>query len=774
MTRTLPVLLVLVLLGHAVPARGQTPDFAAVDQAAQDSVSAAKIPGAVILVGQGDQILYRKAFGFRSLVPASEPMTPETIFDVASLTKVVATTPAVLLLVEQGKLSLDAPLGTYLKEFRGRDYREMTIRRLLTHTAGLPDLPPVGALREGFPAAARTLAGAGLQGPPGASFRYSDTGFILLGEVVRRVSGEPLDRFVARSLFKPLEMRDSMFGPGEPLQARIAPTEFANGKLLRGLVHDGNSRLLGGVAGHAGLFSTTDDLARFCQMLVSGGRFQGRQVLKPDSVSAMLSPLTIGEVTRGLGWDMASPYSRTLGSFFPQGSVGHTGFTGTALWLDPASRSYLIILTNRVHPNGKGQVNEIRSRVAAAVGAALFATPRNTVAQPDPEASAPGADRPTGAPGSVQSGLDVLARQEFAPLRGRSVGLVTNQTGVDAQGRRGIDLLARAPGVRLKAIFSPEHGLIGLATSDVSHGRDAATSLPVWSLYGRDRRPTTAMLNGIDTLVFDIQDVGVRYYTYLTTLVYVLEEGARRKIPVVVLDRPNPLTGRIIEGAIMDPDLRSFTAPHPIPVRPGLTIGEFAKLVAGERSLPVSLTVVPLAGWERSRWYDESGLPWVNPSPNIRSLLQALLYAGIGLLEATNLSVGRGTGAPFEMVGAPWIEPMPLAEAMNAKGLAGVTFVPVYFTPSADPYAGQQVGGVRLVVTDRETVRPVTVALALAKELRERYPMWFRPEAIQNLLVNRSTIWAFFRGEPLVRLLDFAEADRGAFLQRREPYLIYR
>jgi uncharacterized protein YbbC (DUF1343 family) len=209
-------------------------------------------------------------------------------------------------------------------------------------------------------------------------------------------------------------------------------------------------------------------------------------------------------------------------------------------------------------------------------------------------------------------------------------------------------------------------------------------------------------------------------------------------------------------------------------VRPGLTIGEFARLVVDERKLPVSLTVVPLAGWERSRWYDETGLPWVNPSPNIRSLLQALLYAGVGLLETTNLSVGRGTAWPFEVVGAPWIEPFPLAAAMNAKGLAGMTFYPVYFTPSADKYSGKQIGGMRLVVTDREAVRPVTVALALAKELRERYPTQFRAEAIQNLLVNRSTMWALLRGEPLTRLLDFAEASRMDFLQRRQSHLIYR
>ncbi|MBI4610193.1 MAG: DUF1343 domain-containing protein [Candidatus Rokubacteria bacterium] len=768
----LPVVFLLLALG--IPAAAHSQDFSAVDQAALDAVNAGEIPGAVILVGQGERVLYRKAFGLRSLLPAREPMTEDTIFDVASLTKVMATAPAVLLLVEQEKVSLDAPLARYLTEFKGRKYRELTIRRILTHTAGLGDLPPAEALRERFPKTARALAEGALQYPPGGGFRYSDTGFILLGELVRRVSGEPLDRFVARRLFEPLGMRDSAFNPDPRVSSRIAPTEVVNDGLLWGRVHDGNARLLGGVAGHAGLFSTADDLARFCQMLVSDGRFQGAQILAPATVRTMLSPLTVGEVTRALGWDMASPFSRPLGPFFPHGSVGHTGFTGTALWVDPPSRSYLVLLTNRVHPYGKGRVGEIRMRVAAAVGAALFAPPLPRVEVAAAQARVPAADAPAAPREPTQSGLDVLAAQQFSLLRGRSVGLVTNQTGVDARRRRGIDLIARARGVMLKAIFAPEHGLTGQATQPVPHARDRATGLPVWSLYGAERRPTPSMLDGIDTLVFDIQDVGIRYYTYLTTLVYLLEEGARRNIRVVVLDRPNPLTGKLVEGPMMDPDLRSFTAPHPLPVRTGLTIGEFAKLVVAERSLPVSLTVIPLGGWERSRWYDETGLAWINPSPNIRSLHQALLYAGIGLLEPTNLSVGRGTAAPFEVVGAPWIAPIAVAEAMNAKGLAGVSFFPVYFTPAADKYAREHVGGVRLVVTDREAVRPVAVALALARALRERYPTEFRPEAIQNLLVNRSTMWAFLRGEPLMRILDWAEVERADFLQRRQSHLIYR
>jgi len=313
-----------------------------------------------------------------------------------------------------------------------------------------------------------------------------------------------------------------------------------------------------------------------------------------------------------------------------------------------------------------------------------------------------------------------------------------------------------------------------VSNTDVPHSRDVVTGRPIWSLYGSTRRPTSAMLKDITLLVFDIQDVGVRYYTYLTTLVYVMEEAAKQRIPVLVLDRPNPINGRVVEGPLMDPDLQSFTAPHPIPVRTGLTIGEFARLAAAERKIPVSLTVVPLVGWDRDRWFDETGLPWVNPSPNIRSVTQALLYSGVGLLEATNLSVGRGTDMPFEVIGAPWIEPRGLAEALNRQGLRGVRFDPIWFTPTADVYTSISCGGVRVVVTDREAIRPVTVAFALARTLRERHRDQFRPESIQNLLVNRSTMWAFLRGEVLDRLVAWSEVDRSSFLNRRASYLMYR
>jgi uncharacterized protein YbbC (DUF1343 family)/CubicO group peptidase (beta-lactamase class C family) len=778
--RAAPLLVVLLLIAATSVAATAQPAVwtQAADEAVRDSVAASEIPGAVLVVGQGDQILHRKVLGWRATVPHPELMTADTIFDIASLTKVVATTPSVLRLWEMGKVDLNAPLGQYLKEFNTAAFQDVTVARLLTHSAGMPDLPSREAMAKGFPEAARLQAKAGLAVAPGTTFLYSDTGFILLGELVRRVSGEPLDRFAQRNFYTPLGMRDTAFAPPQSWVKRIAPTEVVNAHgPLRGTVHDGNARLLHGIAGHAGVFSTATDLSRYVRMLLSGGALGGKRYLKEATVRAMFSPHVIGESTRGLGWDIASPYSRTLGAYFPMGSVGHTGFTGTAIWMDPASQVYMILLTNRVHPYGKGDVAELRRRISAAVGQRFGSRDEPPAARPDSESpvAAPAADAPARAEGPTLTGLDRLVADDFALLAGRSIGLITNQTGVDGQGRRGVDLLAAAPRVRLRALFSPEHGITGQVDVNVPNSRDAATGLPIWSLYGPARRPSPEMLNGVDTLVFDIQDVGVRYYTYLTTLVYALEEGGRRGIQVMVLDRPNPITGSVVEGPLMDPDMRSFTAPHTIPVRTGMTIGEFAQMVVAERKLPVKLTVVPLERWQRGQWFDETGLPWVNPSPNIRSPMQALLYSGVGLLEATNLSVGRGTDMPFEMIGAPWIsDPQTLADGMNARGLAGVRFQPASFTPTSSVYAGQAVGGVRLEVTDRDAIRPVSVGLALGRELMERYPSQFRPAAIQNLLVNRTTMWSILRGEPFSRILGWADASRASFLQRRAPYLIYK
>jgi uncharacterized protein YbbC (DUF1343 family) len=362
----------------------------------------------------------------------------------------------------------------------------------------------------------------------------------------------------------------------------------------------------------------------------------------------------------------------------------------------------------------------------------------------------------------VRTGLEVLQARDFAPLRGRRVGLLTNQTGRTARGESAIDLLFRAPGVKLVALFSPEHGIRGAVDAKVPSSRDDRTGLPIWSLYGKMRRPTRAMLEGIDTIVVDLQDAGARFYTYMSTMGYLMEEAAKRGIGVVVLDRPNPITGRI-EGPMLDPDLRGFTGYFPMPVRHGLTLGELAGLFNVEGRIGVDLTVIELENWHRDAWFDETGLPWVNPSPNLRNLIAATLYPGIGGIEGSRLSVGRGTDTPFEQVGAPWIDGAALAGALNARGLAGVRFYPVTFTPASGPFAGELCGGVFLLVTDRERLRPVRVGLELAAAVQRLYPAQYQLEAAREpILGSRAVQRRVAAGEdPGWIAADWAAGERG-------------
>lgn len=741
--------------------------IALIDSAVTDAIRNGETPGAVILVGQGEQILFRKAYGFRSVQPGLVPMTPDTIFDLASLTKVVATAPVVMWLVERGMVRLDAPLAHYLPEFAFRGKGRITIRQLLTHFSGMRADPRWNGGRPGRVVA--QLARLPLLSTPGHRFLYSDVNFILLSEMVRRVSGKSLDRLAHQVIFQPLGMADTMFNPPPHLIPRIAPTEVRDGRWLRGKVHDTNAYLMGGSAGHAGLFGTADDLARFSQMVLNGGRHGGVQVFKEATIQAMISPYggKHDPVLRGLGWDMQSPFSGEMGRAFPQGSFGHTGFTGTSIWLEPRSKISLIILTNRVHPDGRGDIRALRGYVAAAVAATLDgglgtrASVESTRLVPSP------------IPGQVLTGLDLLVEENFRPLEGKRVGLVTNHTAVDRRGRSAVELFAQAKSLRLVALFSPEHGIAGTANSPVAHGTDPLTGLPVWSLYGESRRPTREMLQGIDALVFDIQDIGVRYYTYISTLGLVMEEAARYRIPVYVLDRPNPLTGVAVEGPLIDPDLTSFTGYHPLPIRHGMTVGELALMFNAERGIGADLTVIPMRGWRRDQWYDATGLYWINPSPNIRSLTQALLYSGIGFLEATNLSVGRGTDKPFELLGAPWVDGMALARELNARRLPGVRFVPVRFIPQASIYAGQSSGGVNVILTDRDQFQPVATGLEIAAILQRLYPGTFEGQKLQRLLANRQVMAALTAATHPRFLGALVEEERAEFLKRRAPYLLY-
>lgn len=375
----------------------------------------------------------------------------------------------------------------------------------------------------------------------------------------------------------------------------------------------------------------------------------------------------------------------------------------------------------------------------------------------------------------VKTGLDVLAAENFAPLRGKRIGVITNHTGVDAKGRTIIDVLSRAPGVTLAAIFSPEHGFTGRARDGAVIGNDQWKDIPIYSLYGKTHRPTVDMLAGLDALVFDIQDIGARFYTYITTMGYALEECANTGVEFYVLDRPNPVTGTIVEGEILDPAVRHFTAYFSIPVRHGMTVGELAQWHNAKAGLNAKLHVVKMEGWDRG-WWDETGLRFIPPSPNIRSPRAALLYAGIGAFEATNVSVGRGTNAPFEVFGSPWLDGTELARRLNASGLSGVVFKPTRFVPKGDNlYAGENCRGVRVQVKDRDALRPVYIFILASFIIRDLSGDKFIPrwKEMPRVTGTRRFQEMFESGAAPEKLLTEVYADVERFMEERKPYLLY-
>jgi uncharacterized protein YbbC (DUF1343 family)/CubicO group peptidase (beta-lactamase class C family) len=750
---TRPVLTAALLLLASPAFAGVNADrLARIDDAVKEGIARGDCPGAVVLVAHRGQVVYRKAFGDRAKQPETVAMTVDTVFDLASLTKPVATASCVMLLAEQGKLSLSDPVAKHLPAFASKGKDRLTLEHLLLHTSGLIADNPVSDYQDGREKALERICDLEPRTAPGERFVYSDVNFIVLGEVVERVSGKPLDELARERVFKPLGMTATGFRPKGDLKDRAAPTEKRDGKWLLGEVHDPRAALLGGVAGHAGLFGTADDLAAFAQCLLDGGEHKGARVFQPETVRRMTAARAVPGGLRAYGWDMATSYSANRGDLFRRGvSFGHTGFTGTSLWIDPETQTVVVFLSNRVHPAGKGNVTRLRGRVATLAAAAL---------DPPPAAE-------------VLTGLDVLERDGFQALRGRKVGLVTNHTGLDREGRSAIDLLHKAEGVTLVALFSPEHGIRGAVEEKVDDGKDEKTGLPVYSLYGKRRKPDAETLKGVDTLVYDIQDAGSRFYTYISTLGLVLEAAAEHKVKVVVLDRPNPLGGVAVEGPVLDAGRESFVGWHTLPVRHGLTVGELARLFKAEKKLDVELEVIKMEGWRRGELFDRTGLRWVNPSPNLRSLTQALLYPGVGLLETTNVSVGRGTDRPFEWVGAPWIDGRKLAAELGKEGLPGVRFVPLRLTPSASVHKDKACDGVQLFVDDWARFQPVRTGLALASALRRLYPDDWKTERFDVLLGHKATFEGVKKGTDWRELEKAWQADLARFRERRKPYLLY-
>ena len=854
-----------------------------IEQLVLADIADKKLPGAVVVVGHRGKIVYRKAFGNRSFVPTVEKMTVDTIFDVASLTKPVATATSIMILVEQGKLRLNDTIGKFIPDIDDPEAKKVTIQQLLTHTSGYRpdfDLGEKWTGRDGMLAA---LKKEKLRNPPGTRFVYSDIGFIVLGEIYGRVTGKPTEFSDAvRTMFtNGLGVHDSgyveMFrsdtfiaNSRDDKRSRIAPTENIRGQnsylgstydgnaaegneILRGRVHDPTSFRMGGVAGHAGLFSTADDLARYCQMLLNGGiapvgtasgsdrlsrrpisrrpltgdpvatapgSDTRRRILSAQTIARMTAPYVVSEdgATRGLGWDMNTSFSSNRGELFPLGSFGHTGFTGTSIWIDRVSQTFVVFMSNRVHPDGKGDVTPLRAKVATVAASAIEDTPieayrlaesiytsqvaaqipkfRDLVQRSNPKSADKvdweevaqfirdsrkmtglgyfdPIDRDESVP--VLNGIDVLEKTNFKDLAGKRIGLVTNHTGRNFAGKPTIDVLHEAKNVKLVSLFAPEHGIRGeLDVEKINDSKDEKTGLPIYSLYGETRRPKPEHLKDLDAIVYDIQDIGARFYTYTATLKNVMEEAAKAKIPVYVLDRPNPINGVNIEGSLAEETKLSFIAAHTIPVRYGMTIGELGQLMNAERKIGADLRVIKMENWTRSMWFDETGQTWVNPSPNMRSLTEATLYPGIGLLETTNLSVGRGTDTPFEIIGAPWLDGQKLAKHMNERNLKGVRFVPVRFKPNASVFKEEQLSGVNIIVTDRRSFEPVRTGIEIATALRKLYPTEWQVDRYGRLLVNAEFLEMVKRGDTPETIHGAWQKSLVEFEKRRAPYLLYK
>jgi len=735
-----------------------------IDGIISGAIDAGMMPGCVVCVGRQGKIVKLTAWGDRQVLPDRVPMTTDTVFDLASLTKPVATATSVMMLVERGKLGLDDRVAGYFPEFSVNGKDRLTVRDLLLHRSGLIPDNPLADYAEGAEVAWQKICGLELQGPVGERFRYSDVNFIVLGKLVEHLAGKPFDVFVRDEVFVPLGMNETGFLPGEALRQRAAVTDKRDGAWIQGEVHDPRALALGGVAGHAGLFSTAEDLTLYAQAMVeaAGSKRQSdarAEFLSPATVGLMTTGVRIGGDTRGLGWDKRTGYSSNRGDLLSESAFGHGGYTGTVLWIDPERELFVILLSNRLHPNGPAHnINPLAGRVMNVVASSIL----------------DGRARPATPVSSVLTGIDVLQRDGFRILEGQRVGLITNQTGRNAAGTGTAELMHESPAVKLTALFSPEHGFGGtLDQANIANAKDETTGLEIFSLYGEARRPTAEMLENVDTLVFDIQDIGTRFYTYVSTMGEAMRAAAEHGKKFVVLDRPNPIGGIEVAGPMLDAGAESFVGYFRLPVRHGMTVGELAMMMRDGFQLDLDLEIVRCEGWTRDQMWDQTGLEWVNPSPNMRSLAAAVLYPGVGLFEMTNVSVGRGTDTPFKILGAPWMDGRDLSRRLNAQDIAGVVFVPVSFTPASSKFGNQSCSGVNMIVVDRKTFDPVSMALCIAVELRRLHPVDWETGPFNRLMGNERVFQLLQTGGDRAQLMEASRMGVEDFRRRRAGFLLY-
>jgi uncharacterized protein YbbC (DUF1343 family) len=669
---------------------------------------------------------------------------------------------SILALADRGRLDLDATAARYVPEFRGHGKERITLRQLLTHVSGMPVETPLTDFERGRAAALARLFALSPKSEPGERFLYSDIGFLVLEEVVRRVTGLDLATFAQAAVFSPLGMRATGFLPAATLRARMAPTERRNDVWMRGEVHDPRAFRLGGVAGHAGLFSTASDLALFARMILGGGALDGVRVLSPAMLGKMLAPHDVPGGIRALGWDVQSSYSSTRGLALSRRAVGHTGYTGTSLWIDPERDLFVLFLSNRVHPDGKGAVLPLAAAIATLAGTALSPGPVE--------------------PSAFALGIDVLAAQNFSSLRGLRLALLTNDSARARDGRRTTDILAARRDLSLVTLLGPEHGLGAVRDERIEDGIDGKTRLPVASLYGGALSPRRGSSPGprpvtlppdIDALVVDLPDVGARFFTYASTVHAVLRSAAQRGLKVIVLDRPNPLGATEVSGPVLKAGEMSAVNHSLLPVRHGMTMGELAEMMDADEHLGARLQIVRMTGYDRRASLDELGLPFWPPSPNLRNLDEVLLYPGTALLESTNVSVGRGTDTPFEVVGAPWIDSAALAAELDHAGLGGVTFEATTFTPEASPYRGRPCHGVRMHLNDRTRFDTVRTGIAMAIALRKLHRPTWDDSRLRRMLGDPAVAQAIHDGRKLGDIEALYKEELERFRSKRAKYLLY-
>ena len=727
--------------------------FAAVDAAILAAIDAGKMPGCVLIVGRHDEVLVRKAYGSKALLPERVPMTLDTVFDLASLTKPLATSTSIMILAERGKIDLHAPASRYVPELARLP--GFTVEQLLTHTSGLPAATPISdyalATLDDHSATMQKL-GVSLEGKlkaqPGERFLYSDVGFIVLEEIVRRRAGRSLATFSKEEVFMPLGMVDTGYLPGPELRERAAPTEQRDGHYMQGDVHDPRAWVMGGVAGHAGVFSTADDLALYARAMLGKGALDGHRIVSEKTFDDWTARRDTSSGGRALGWDKDSRFATHRSTLLSPRAFGHGGFTGTVMWIDPGKDLYAVFLSNRVHPDGKGAVNPLVAELATL---AIDAS-------------------------ETKTGIDVLRAESFDRLKGAHVGLVTNASALAKDGTSTLDLLrAASPStLTLSAIFSPEHGIQAAAEGKIADG--TYHGVPVYSLYGDRASPTSTTLDGIDTLVFDLQDAGARFYTYASTMKLAMKVAGERGLRFVVLDRPNPIGGAEVAGPVLERALDkggSFVNHHALPVRHGMTMGELARMFADDGQLALRLDVVRMQGWVRREYFDHTGLAWTSPSPNLRSVDEVVLYPAVGLLESTNLSVGRGTETPFEVLGAPYVDGEALARNVKARGIPGLAVEEATFTPTASPHQGKVCHGLRLRVTDCARFEPVRAAVTIALALQELHAADWDVDHVDRMLQSKPALEAIKAGRSADAVVATWSTGLAAFVKKRERFLLY-